>query len=104
VPGRRETILASASGILADLDSGDGEHVDGTRLAGIETPVTIVDARLGPDLFRRSVEDVRTLMPQARHVTLEHSSHIVMLDAREEMLDVLRRAVTEPARISRRTS
>ena len=104
VPGRRDTILANASGILADIDTGEGEHVDAERLATIAAPVTIVEGALSPPLFRRSVERLRRLLPAARLVTLENSGHVVMLDAREEVLDVLRRAVTEPARISRRSS
>jgi pimeloyl-ACP methyl ester carboxylesterase len=103
VPGRREAILANAGGVLADLASGDGRHIDERRLAGIEVPVTIVEGALGPPEFRRAAERLRGLMPRARVVTLSKSGHIVMLDARHETLDVLRRAVTEPARTSRRT-
>ena len=103
VPARKQTILANASGVLADIDAADHDYLDESRLAEIQTPVTIVDPKLGPAVFRRSVERLRELLPKARLVTLDRSSHIVMLDAREEVLDVLRRAVTEPARISRRS-
>ena len=104
VPARKQTILASAAGVLADIDADDHDTLDESQIANIEAPMTIVDPRLGPPMFRRSVERLRELLPKARVVTLEESSHIVMLDAREDVLDVLRRAVTEPARISRRSS
>jgi len=95
VPERRERILANAAGIFADMDSGDAAHIEPGRLAAIDVPVTILNAELTPPFLRRSGERLRALMPQAHRVTLEESSHIVMLDARTAVLDVLRDAVGE---------
>jgi pimeloyl-ACP methyl ester carboxylesterase len=101
VPARREAILASARGVLADLDAGDGSYIDERHLRELGMPVTIVDARQGPAVFRESVDRLSGLMSQARVVALENSSHIVMLDARAEMLDVLRDAMTARGPVSR---
>ena len=90
---RREKLLANASGIFADFASGGGEHVDEARLARIEVPVTIVEAELSPAFLRRSCDRLRRLMPQAEIVTLEHSGHHIGVDARDDLLRILREAV-----------
>jgi pimeloyl-ACP methyl ester carboxylesterase len=88
--------------VLADLDTGGGEHVDERRLAGIDVPVTIVETELSPAFMHRSVEKLRSVMPQARTVTLEGSSHVAILDARDEVLNVLRTAMgSARARLNR---
>lgn len=89
-PERREALLANADGIFADFGSGAGEHVAEDRLADIEIPTTIVDCKRSPSFLRRSCARLRELMPQARTVTFETSGHHVALDAREELLAVLR--------------
>lgn len=93
VPQRRERIMANASGILADLETPEGDLIDPDRLAQIEVPVTIVGTELSPDFMRDSTQRLRELMPRARAVTFERSSHIAVLDAREDLLRVLRDAM-----------
>lgn len=89
---RRERLLENAAGVFDDFASGGGEHVDETRLAGIDVPVTIVEAALSPPFLRRSCARLKRLMPQARTVTLATSGHHVGLDAPEELLGILRDA------------
>jgi pimeloyl-ACP methyl ester carboxylesterase len=86
---RRAHLLANTDGIFADLGSGGGAHVDETRLAAIDPPVTIVTAKLSPPFLRSSSERLRRLMPQARSLTLEHSGHFVAVDAHDELLAIL---------------
>jgi pimeloyl-ACP methyl ester carboxylesterase len=88
---RRDELLANAPGIFADLASG-GWSVDESRLGDISAPVTIIDAKLSPSFLRRSSHRLKRLLPQARSVTLEHSGHWVGLDARADLLKVLRDA------------
>jgi pimeloyl-ACP methyl ester carboxylesterase len=90
---RRETLLDNADAIFADLGSGWGDHVPEDRLAGIEIPTTIVECKLSPSFLRRSCKRLRELMPQARSVTLEESGHHVAIDAREELVALLRDVV-----------
>jgi pimeloyl-ACP methyl ester carboxylesterase len=89
---RRQTLLDNAGGIFADADSGLGD-VPEERLASIDIPTTIVDCKLSPSFLRKSCKRLRELMPQARTVTLEQSSHHVGIDAREELLALLRDVV-----------
>lgn len=86
---RREQLVANLAGIFADLDSGGGT-IDERRLGGIAAPVTILDAALSPPFLRRSSRRLQRLLPRARTVTLERSGHWVGLDAREELLAILR--------------
>lgn len=88
---RREQLLANASGIFADLESGGGA-VGESLLSNISVPVTIIDAKLSPSFLRRSSHRLKQMLPQARNVTLEHSGHWIGLDAHDELLKVLREA------------
>ncbi|HMI80827.1 MAG TPA: alpha/beta hydrolase [Solirubrobacterales bacterium] len=94
-PQRRERLLENASAVFDDYAS-DTEDVDESRLASIDVPVTIIDAALSPTFLRRSSERLKRLLPQARTITLEHSGHYVSVDARDELLTVLREAIEVP--------
>jgi pimeloyl-ACP methyl ester carboxylesterase len=93
---RRDRLLENSGAVFEDFASGGGEHVDESRLAGIDVPVTIVEAALSPPFLRRSCERLKGLMPQARTVTLENSGHAVGLDAAGELIDILRNVETSP--------
>jgi pimeloyl-ACP methyl ester carboxylesterase len=90
---RRARLLTNAPAVFHDFASGGGEHVDETRFAGIDVPVTIIDAALSPGFLRRSCQRLKRLMPQARTVTLTNSGHHVALDAANELLPLLREAI-----------
>lgn len=92
-PERRERLLGNAAAVFDDYASGSGDEVDKSRLANLSVPVTIIDAALSPTFLRRSCDNLRQLLPQARTVTLEHSGHYVSLDARDELLALLRESV-----------
>jgi pimeloyl-ACP methyl ester carboxylesterase len=93
---RREALVDAAGGIFADADSGLGE-VPEDRLSRLEVPMTIVDCKLSPSFLRKSRGRLRELMPQARAVTFEQSGHHVGVDAREELLGLLRDVVARRA-------
>jgi pimeloyl-ACP methyl ester carboxylesterase len=88
-PDRRNMLLDNAAGIFADADSGLGD-VPEERLASIDIPTTIVECKLSPSFLRRSCTRIRELVPQARTVTFERSGHHVGIDARDELLTLLR--------------
>lgn len=88
---RREQLLANAAAIFADLAS-DGGTIDENLLGKIDVPVTIVDAALSPSFLRRSSHRLRQMLPRAHRVTLEQSGHWVALDARDDLLAILRDA------------
>ena len=91
---RREALLDNAAGIFADADSGLGD-VPEDRLGRIEIPTVIVDCKLSPAFLRTSCERLRELMPQARTATLEESGHHIAIDAREELVALLRDVVAK---------
>ena len=91
-PERREKLLMNAAGIFADFGSGGG-NVDESRLASLSVPITLVDMKLSPPFLRRSCQRLKELLPQAHGRTLEHSGHWAGLDAREELLSILRESI-----------
>jgi pimeloyl-ACP methyl ester carboxylesterase len=88
---RREQLLTNAAAIFADLASA-GSTIDETVVGKIDVPVTIVDAALSTAFLRRSSLRLKQLLPRARTITLEHSGHWVGLDARDQLLAILRDA------------
>lgn len=96
-PERREVLLSNASGIFADAESTGGDHIDEGKLATIAIPITIIEATLSPPFLRRSCARLRTLMPQARVVTMEGVGHHIAIDARDELLATLRRTIAGDA-------
>lgn len=87
---RRERILANAHGLFCDVQTPDGFQVDEARMAGIAVPMTIIDAKLSPPFLRKSCERLRRALPQARTATIERAGHHITIDARDELLDLLR--------------
>jgi pimeloyl-ACP methyl ester carboxylesterase len=96
---RRKALVDAAGGIFADADSGLG-GVPEDRLSRLEIPTTIVDCKLSPSFLRRSCGRLQELMPQARAVTFEESGHHIGVDAREELVGLLRDVVARGAEAS----
>jgi hypothetical protein len=96
---RREKLLVNTASIFADLASGGGD-VDERRLREITAPVTIVDAKLSPPFLRQSCRRLVRLLPEADRVTLENSGHGVGLDARDDLIKVIRSAIRPGGRAS----
>jgi pimeloyl-ACP methyl ester carboxylesterase len=89
-PERRETLLANASGIFADSASGLPPFIDDDCLAAIKVPITLIEAKLSPPFLRRSCSRLRAALPQARVSTIANAGHHITVDARDELLAILR--------------
>jgi pimeloyl-ACP methyl ester carboxylesterase len=100
---RGERLLKNSAGIFADIASGSGEHVDESRLAAIDLPVTLVEAELSPPFLRRSCGRLRRLLPQARAITLANSGHAVGFDAPDELLAILRETASAAGSVTPRS-
>ena len=96
-PERRSRVLDEAAGVFADARSGGGEHIDESRLREIDVPVTLVSCALSPPFLQKSSRRLRELLPRARTITLDHAGHHVTLDAREDVVRILREAARERA-------
>jgi pimeloyl-ACP methyl ester carboxylesterase len=92
---RRQLLLDAADGVAADFGSGVGlEEVPAERLAGIDKPVTIIEASLSVPFIRKSIARLKGLMPQARVVTVEGAGHILAYDRPEEFRAALAEVLT----------
>jgi pimeloyl-ACP methyl ester carboxylesterase len=89
-PQRREATLTHARAMFADAQTATKHSIDEARMGSLSMPVAIIDAKLSPAFLRKSCERLRHAMPQARSVTLKNSGHHVMIDARDEVLAILR--------------
>jgi pimeloyl-ACP methyl ester carboxylesterase len=87
---RRQAVLANAHGLFADVDTPNGFSVDESKMGAIAVPTTIIDAKLSPPFLRKSTARLRRAIPHARNVTIERAGHHISIDARDELLDLLR--------------
>jgi pimeloyl-ACP methyl ester carboxylesterase len=90
-PERRETLLANASGIFADFASGL-PFIEEHRLAALQVPITLIEAKLSPPFLRRSCARLRAALPQARVFTIANAGHHITVDARDELLAIVRKS------------
>ena len=88
-PERREILLANAGGIYADSASGLPSIAE-DRFAAIHVPITLIEAELSPPFLRRSCARLRAALPHARVVSIANAGHHITIDARDELLAVLR--------------
>ena len=65
------------------------------QLAARINNVTMVEAKLSPPFLRRSCARLRSQLPQMRVVTLDAAGHHVTLDARDELLALLRETANQ---------
>ena len=88
-PERRSLLLANASGIFADSDSGL-PTIDESRLSTIRVPITLIEAAKSPPFLRKACFRLRKLLPHARLFTIGNAGHHITVDARDELLTLLR--------------
>jgi len=90
---RRELLRGNASGVFADLASGDGSHIHNEDLASIRAPVTIVTAELSPSFLQKTSASLAKLLPAARTRTLQGAGHAMAFDQSEALLAELQRTL-----------
>ena len=86
-------MLANAAAAFADMSAGDGSHIPGAALSGIQAPVMVVEGELSPKLYHRVVGWLMRQIPNARRGALTGSGHAMMLDRPLELAGMLRDAV-----------
>jgi len=90
---RRELLRSNASGVFADMASGDGSHIREEDLASIRAPVTIITADLSPSFLQKTSASLAKRLPAVTARTLEGAGHAMMFDRSEALLAELRRAL-----------
>jgi pimeloyl-ACP methyl ester carboxylesterase len=89
-PERRDAILANANGMFADAQSATTHAIDEALIGTLPMPVAIIDAALSPPFLRKSSTRLRRALPQARRMTIAGAGHHIAVDARDELLAILR--------------
>jgi pimeloyl-ACP methyl ester carboxylesterase len=90
---RRETVLANADSLLAELKAGTGEELTADRLAAIRCPVTnIVGGRSAPFLIEAS-RRLEQSLPAMRVLRAPDGNHVLVLERPSEFVQLLNRAI-----------
>lgn len=90
---RRELLRGNASGVFADLASGDGSHIHKEDLASIRAPVTIITAELSPSFLQKTSASLAKHLPTVTVRTLQGAGHAMAFDRSEALLAELHRAL-----------
>jgi non-heme chloroperoxidase len=90
---RRELLRGNASGVFADMASGDGSHIRAEDLASIRAPVTIITAELSPAFLQKTSASLAKRLPAVTARTLQGAGHAMAFDRCEALLAELRRAL-----------
>src|SRR3954451_1075779 len=78
-PDGQEAVLANATAIMRELDSGTGEHIKTADLGRISCPVVcLVGQRTGPE-YSGAAERIRTALPSVRIETVPCAGHTLPL-------------------------
>jgi pimeloyl-ACP methyl ester carboxylesterase len=95
-PDAKEAILANASAIMRELDSGTGEHIKSADLGTISCPVVcLVGERTAPE-YGSAAERIRKALPSARIEFVPGAGHTLPLTHPSAVVDAVR-SVTQAA-------
>ncbi len=90
---RRELLRANASGVFADMASGDGSYIGDEDLASIRAPVTIITADFSPSFLQKTSASLAKRLPAVTARTLHGAGHAMAFDRSEALLAELQRAL-----------
>jgi 3-oxoadipate enol-lactonase len=92
-PALRESLLANAETMLAEMQSGSGEELTSERLAKIICPVTCLVGGLTPDSLVACTDRLLRFLPNARVIRIADAAHAIHFDQPERFVDAVRSAV-----------
>ncbi len=97
----REIVLANAHTLRPLLEDRRSEPPGLFRdLPGLRVPVLLVEGELSPRLFKLAVEEMRSVLPHARHALMRGVAHGLHVEAPRYFNDLLRRFLeAQPAGI-----
>jgi pimeloyl-ACP methyl ester carboxylesterase len=96
-PDGQEGILANASAIMRELDSGTGEHIKTADLSKIACPIVLlVGERTGPE-YRDAAERIRKALPSVRIERVPGAGHTLPLTQPKVVVDAVRAVTRAPS-------
>jgi pimeloyl-ACP methyl ester carboxylesterase len=73
----RQTMLASAGALLAELDGGTGEEFEAHALRGLRPPTTLFTGAQSAPLFAAAAERLAKAVPLSRRISARNGGHIL---------------------------
>jgi pimeloyl-ACP methyl ester carboxylesterase len=97
-PGERAKLLANASAVVRELDSGTGEHVKDADIGRIGCPVVCLVGSITLPDYARAAERIAKARPATRIVTVEGAGHVMPISHPQAVVDAVRGVTaTDPA-------
>jgi len=92
-PAIRESMLANASTLLAELQAGTGEELTVDQLRQVTCPVTCLVGELTPEVLLGGTERLVRLLPQARVMQIAGAAHVMHIDQPERFVEAVESAI-----------
>lgn len=97
-PEERAKLLANASAVVRELDSGTGEHVTDADLARIGCPVVCLLGSITLPDYGRAAERIVKARPATRIVTVEGAGHVLPVSHPQAVVGAVREvSASDPA-------
>jgi len=97
-PDERAKLMANAPAVMRELDSGTGEHVTESDIAGIGRPVVCLVGSITLPDYARAAERIAKARPATRIVTVDGAGHVMPISHPQAVVDAVREvAATDPA-------
>jgi pimeloyl-ACP methyl ester carboxylesterase len=91
---RKRLILRNGSGVLADIDNGDGSHIDEELVRGIDAPVTFIVGERSQRWFHRIIATLEDLLPEAERIEIPAVGHAMTFEDPAAVASAVRRGVS----------
>jgi pimeloyl-ACP methyl ester carboxylesterase len=91
---RKQLSLQNASAVLADMNNGDGNHIDTEDVRGLTAPVTLILGEESQRWFHRIIETLEGLFPEAERIEIPAVGHAMTFEDPSALASALRRGMS----------
>jgi pimeloyl-ACP methyl ester carboxylesterase len=85
----RESLLANAKTIVAELAAGTGEELTTESIAAIHSPISLIVGNRSRQFLKDASQRIHTLMPSAREATIT-GDHLTLITHPDELVRAIR--------------
>jgi pimeloyl-ACP methyl ester carboxylesterase len=97
-PAAQAELLANSAPIMRELDSGTGEHVQDSEIAGISCPAILLLGDMTLPDYGRAAQRIKKALPALEIVTVPGAGHVLPVSHPQAVVDAVARVnVSDPA-------
>jgi pimeloyl-ACP methyl ester carboxylesterase len=92
-PDMRESLLANAKTIIAELEAGTGEELTTEQVSSIRCPVAIIVGGRSRGFLHEAAKRLHALLPASQWIDVAEGDHLMNVLRPDAMVDAIRRAI-----------